>query len=87
MEISSSPWNDGGYSPYERNRVAVSPFSSALEGEERIETSRSLGDHCFEPLPYVTNYLSIFALFGKEIFGDKGNVSSRNEYLLKNTTL
>ncbi|CAI4234892.1 CIC_collapsed_G0000070.mRNA.1.CDS.1 [Saccharomyces cerevisiae] len=83
MEISSSPWNDGGYSPYERNRVAVSPFSSALEGEERIETSRSLGDHCFEPLPYVTNYLSIFALFGKEIFGDKGNVSSRNEYLLK----
>lgn len=83
MEISSSPWNDGGYSPYERNRVAVSPFSSALEGEERIETSRSLGGHCFEPLPYVTNYLSIFALFGKEIFGDKGNVSSRNEYLLK----
>ncbi|CAI4037059.1 hypothetical protein SMKI_01G0140 [Saccharomyces mikatae IFO 1815] len=83
MEISSSPWNDGGYSSYESSKAAVSPLSSALEHEERTESRRSLGDHCFHPLPYVTNYISVFALFGKEVFGDRGNVSLRNEYLLK----
>ncbi|EJS44838.1 gpb2p [Saccharomyces arboricola H-6] len=83
MEISSSPWNDGGYSPYERNRATLSPLMSPSENEERIESPQSLGDHCFEPLPYMTNYLSVFALFDKEIFGDKGDVSARNEYLLK----
>ncbi|CAI4054401.1 hypothetical protein SKDZ_01G0110 [Saccharomyces kudriavzevii ZP591] len=83
MEISSSPWDDGGYRPYETNRVAASPLLSPFENDERIESTRSLGDHCFEPLPYMTNYSSVFELYGKEIFGDKGNASSRNEYLLK----
>lgn len=83
MEISSSPWNDGGYSPYERNRAAVSPLSPPMDNDERIESPQSLGDHCFKPLPYLTNYLSMFALFSNEIFGDKVNVSSQNEYLLK----